>query len=66
VRNVFYKQSRADFFPARVYVVSDMLVGLPFSCMDALVLGTILYWMAGLSASGNGTTCWCTPSIAMG
>ncbi|KAH9258577.1 hypothetical protein BASA81_003079 [Batrachochytrium salamandrivorans] len=55
VRNTFYKQSRENFFPPITYVLADYVVGLPFSLMDAFLLGTISYFMAGLSVSNNGS-----------
>jgi hypothetical protein len=54
VRNVFYKQARENFFSPASYAVADYAVGLPFSCFDGFVLGSIVYFMANLSLSNNG------------
>ncbi|KAH9255622.1 hypothetical protein BASA81_006452 [Batrachochytrium salamandrivorans] len=53
-RDVYYKQSRQSFFPAASFVLADYVVGLPYSLADAMILGTISYFMSGLSISNHG------------
>jgi ABC-type multidrug transport system ATPase subunit len=53
VRNVYYKQARENFFPPASYVLADYLVDLPFGCFDGFLLGSIVYFMAGLSITNN-------------
>lgn len=54
-RSVFYKQSSQDFFPPAAYVAADFMTYLPFSMMDSVVLGSLVYFLSGLTLSDSGT-----------
>ncbi|KAH9259532.1 hypothetical protein BASA81_001953 [Batrachochytrium salamandrivorans] len=54
VRGIYYKQNKQSFFSASAYVMADYVVGLPFSLIDALILGTLSYFMSGLSIANHG------------
>jgi hypothetical protein len=54
-RSVFYKQSSQGFFPPAAYVISDFVTYLPFSVMDSIVLGSLVYFLSGLTLSDGGS-----------
>uniref|UniRef100_A0A7S2SDN1 ABC transporter domain-containing protein n=1 Tax=Mucochytrium quahogii TaxID=96639 RepID=A0A7S2SDN1_9STRA len=53
-RDVFYKQSKENFYPAFSYVLADFLNNFPIAVLDSLVLGSIIYFMVGFTLSGSG------------
>lgn len=53
-RNVFYKQSRQNFYPAAVHAVADAIVSIPFLVFDVFVFGSLIYFLCGLTLSGAG------------
>ena len=53
-RNVFYKQHRAAFYPPTLHALADCLTGVPQNVFDTIVFCSILYFMSGLTLSGNG------------
>ena len=52
-RNVFYKHRAAGFYPTATYVISDTLVELPLAMFEVCVMGTLVYWMVGLTTTGG-------------
>jgi len=49
VRGVFYKEQDANFYPTWIYVLARALAGIPTSLQDALIYGSLVYWMAGFT-----------------
>ncbi len=52
-RNVFYKHRTAGFNPTAAYVISDTFVELPLSIFECLVMGSMVYFMVGLTTTGG-------------
>lgn len=48
-RQVVQKQSRAKFYPFSSYTFSAFLTHAPIAATEVVILGSILYWMTGLS-----------------
>lgn len=48
-RQVVQKQSRAKFYPFSSYTFSAFLTHAPIAATEVIILGSILYWMTGLS-----------------
>jgi len=48
-RGIFYKEQDANFYPTWVYVFARALAGIPTSLQDALIYGSLIYWMAGFT-----------------
>ncbi|CAM9211888.1 unnamed protein product [Ectocarpus fasciculatus] len=53
-RNIFYKHSKAMFFPTSAFVISQTLVFLPVQILEAVIFSIITYWSVGLSDDDNG------------
>jgi len=53
-REVFYKQSRGDFYSGSSYMLADFLTFLPVHFFQSLVLGSIIYFMVGFSLDSAG------------
>jgi ABC-type multidrug transport system permease subunit len=53
-RAVFYKHSRALFYPTPAFVLSQMMVLVPLQIIETIVFSTIVYWSVGLSADNGG------------
>lgn len=51
-KGIFLKQRDAKFFRATAYTVSAALLYLPLALEDSIVLGSIVYFMVGLSRNG--------------
>ncbi|OQR96986.1 ATP-binding Cassette (ABC) Superfamily [Achlya hypogyna] len=49
VRSVFYKQRSRNFFRTSSYAIADAIVQIPLNLCVSVVLGTIFYFMSGLS-----------------
>jgi ABC-type multidrug transport system ATPase subunit len=49
VRPVFYKQRQARFFPTKAYVAAFTLSRLAVSLLEAVVFGSLVYFMCGLA-----------------
>lgn len=54
-REIWYKQYSEGFYPPVVYALAEQLIGLPTIVLDSLVLGNLVYWMSGFTASDNGS-----------
>ncbi|GBG34978.1 ABC transporter G family member 31 [Hondaea fermentalgiana] len=52
-RPVFYKQSGSYFFRTINYVISETLAVLPIAIVEAIIMGTLVFWIAGLVPSGS-------------
>uniref|UniRef100_M4BGL5 ABC transporter domain-containing protein n=1 Tax=Hyaloperonospora arabidopsidis (strain Emoy2) TaxID=559515 RepID=M4BGL5_HYAAE len=50
-RDIFYKQRGANFYRSASYVLSCSVAQVPLAFMEAIVFGSLLYWMCGLVAS---------------
>jgi ABC-type multidrug transport system ATPase subunit/ABC-type multidrug transport system permease subunit len=46
-RAVFYKQRGANFYRTSSYVLASCLTLMPFALSEAILYGSILYWMGG-------------------
>lgn len=46
-KKVLYKQIDAGFYPTTSYLTSLIIVHLPLAFAEVLLLGSIVYWMAG-------------------
>lgn len=53
-RDVFYKHSKAMFFPTSAFVISQTLVLFPVQIVEAIVFSTITYWSVGMSEDDGG------------
>ncbi len=53
-RDVFYKQSKALFFPTSAFVFAQTIVLIPVLLLESIIFSNIIYWSAGLSSAGNG------------
>ena len=53
-REVFYKHSRANFFPTAAFTIAQSTVLLPVQIMETIVFSTIVYWSVGMSAADDG------------
>jgi ABC-type multidrug transport system permease subunit len=53
-RAVFYKHSRALFFPTPAYVLAQTVVMYPLQMLETLAFTTIIYWSVGLSDDNSG------------
>ncbi|OQR98024.1 ATP-binding Cassette (ABC) Superfamily [Achlya hypogyna] len=49
-RAIFYKQRGANFFRTASYVLSTSLAQIPFAIGEAVVFGSLVYWMTGFVA----------------
>jgi hypothetical protein len=54
-RAVFYKHSRALFFPTPAYVLAQTVVMYPLQILETLAFTTIVYWSVGLTADVHGS-----------
>ena len=54
-RAVFYKHTRALFYPAPAFILSQTLVLIPLQMIEAFVYTTIIYWSVGFSETDNGS-----------
>jgi ABC-type multidrug transport system permease subunit len=54
-RAVFYKQSRALFFPTRAYVLAQTVVMYPLQIIETVLFTSIIYWSVGLSGHTDGS-----------
>ncbi|KAK1930863.1 ABC transporter G family member 2 [Phytophthora citrophthora] len=50
-RPIFYKQRGANFLRTPAYVVANSLSQMPWTITESLVLGSLVYWMCGLTPS---------------
>eukprot|EP01012_Entosiphon_sulcatum_P000011 TRINITY_DN0_c1_g1_i1.p1 TRINITY_DN0_c1_g1~~TRINITY_DN0_c1_g1_i1.p1 ORF type:complete len:1430 (-),score=273.60 TRINITY_DN0_c1_g1_i1:211-4500(-) len=46
-RNVFYKHKDARFFHPMAWFLSKTVSDLPFTILDTLIFGSLVYWMVG-------------------
>ncbi|DAZ96398.1 TPA: hypothetical protein N0F65_012479 [Lagenidium giganteum] len=46
-REVFYKQRAANFYRTSTYVLANSICQLPFSLIESLVFGSLVYWICG-------------------
>lgn len=50
-RAVFYKQRDASFFSTPTYVVAMAMSQVPMALVEAVVFGSLLYWISGFASS---------------
>jgi hypothetical protein len=53
-RQVFYKHSRAMFYPTIAFTIAQTLVLIPVQIVETLIFSTITYWSVGMSSANNG------------
>ncbi|KAF0745326.1 hypothetical protein Ae201684P_011125 [Aphanomyces euteiches] len=53
LRNVFYKQRSRNFFRTTSYVIADTLIQIPINLVVSIVMGTIFYFMSGLTREAS-------------
>ncbi|TMW67910.1 hypothetical protein Poli38472_007582 [Pythium oligandrum] len=53
-RDIFYRQRGANFYRTGSYVMAHLICQIPMGVVEAILLGTILYWMCGFVASAAG------------
>jgi hypothetical protein len=54
-RSIYYKQQDANFFPTWTFVAGRSVATLPNACIDALVNGTMIYFLVGLAYHDGAT-----------
>ncbi|KAF1334207.1 Atp-binding protein, partial [Globisporangium splendens] len=52
-RDIFYKHRGANFFRTSSYVLANSLSLLPVVSIEAVVFGTLVYWMCGFTSSAS-------------
>ncbi|TMW66788.1 hypothetical protein Poli38472_014100 [Pythium oligandrum] len=52
-REIFYKQRRANFYRTSSYVLSWSASQIPLTLGEAIVFGSIVYWMCGFVATAE-------------
>jgi hypothetical protein len=53
-RQVFYKHSRALFYPTISFTLAQTLVLIPIQILETLIFCSITYWSVGMSDANNG------------
>lgn len=53
-RQVFYKHSRALFYPTISFTLAQTLVLIPLQIVETILFCTITYWSVGMSDANNG------------
>ncbi|TMW67914.1 hypothetical protein Poli38472_007586 [Pythium oligandrum] len=53
-RDIFYRQRGANFFRTSSYVLSHLICQIPLSLVEAIVVGSITYWVAGFVPTAAG------------
>jgi ABC-type multidrug transport system fused ATPase/permease subunit len=53
-REVFYKHSRANFFPTIAFTIAQTSVLIPLQIVESIVFSTIVYWSVGMTDAENG------------
>lgn len=53
-RQVFYKHSRAMFYPTAAFTIAQTLVLIPIQIIETIIFCSITYWSVGMSRSNNG------------
>ena len=48
-RSVFYKEQDANLYPTWTFLVGRTVGTLPSALIDALVFGSLIYWLVGLA-----------------
>jgi len=52
-RVIYFKHYDSNFFDASSYVLGNSIGMMPQFLMDVIVIGTIIYWMVGLTAAAS-------------
>ncbi|TMW67916.1 hypothetical protein Poli38472_007588 [Pythium oligandrum] len=52
-RDIFYRQRGANFYRTSAYVMSQLACQLPISIAEAIIVGTISYWLCGFVAEAG-------------
>ncbi|KAG9410897.1 hypothetical protein AC1031_018925 [Aphanomyces cochlioides] len=52
-REVFYKHRRANFYRTLSFVLAQTLTQIPFGAVEAVVFGSIVYWISGFVANAG-------------
>ncbi|OQR85200.1 ATP-binding Cassette (ABC) Superfamily, partial [Thraustotheca clavata] len=50
-REIFYKQKSANFFRTLSFVLAHCVSQIPFALLEAVIFGTLVYWVSGFVAS---------------
>ncbi|KAE9218058.1 ABC transporter G family member 29 [Phytophthora fragariae] len=50
-RDIFYKQRGANFFRTASYVLATSVSQIPLAIAEALIFGTLIYWVCGFDSS---------------
>jgi hypothetical protein len=53
-REVFYKHSRAMFYPTIAFTIAQTLVLIPVQIIETILFCSITYWSVGMSSANNG------------
>mmetsp|Transcript_24221 Transcript_24221/g.24835 ORF Transcript_24221/g.24835 Transcript_24221/m.24835 type:complete len:1388 (-) Transcript_24221:477-4640(-) len=53
-RQVFYKHSRAMFYPTSAFTIAQTLVLVPVQIIETIIFSSIVYWSVGMSAKNDG------------
>jgi hypothetical protein len=53
-RQVFYKHSRAMFYPTAAFTIAQTLVLIPIQILETIIFCSITYWSVGMSGSNDG------------
>ncbi|TMW61661.1 hypothetical protein Poli38472_010724 [Pythium oligandrum] len=53
-REIFYRQRAANFYRSSSYVVANVIAQIPVSLVEAIIFGSIVYWMCGFIATAAG------------
>jgi ABC-type multidrug transport system permease subunit len=53
-RQVFYKHSRALFYPTISFTIAQTLVLIPIQIIETIIFCSITYWSVGMSSANNG------------
>ncbi|KAH9161852.1 hypothetical protein LEN26_001230 [Aphanomyces euteiches] len=52
-REIFYKQRSANFYRTLSFVLAQTISQIPFSAAEAVVFGSIIYWISGFVANAG-------------
>ncbi|TMW67917.1 hypothetical protein Poli38472_007589 [Pythium oligandrum] len=52
-RDIFYRQRGANFYRTSSYVMAHLACQIPMSVIEAIILGTISYWLCGFVAEAG-------------
>jgi len=53
-RAIFYKHSKALFYPTSIFMLSQNISQYPIQLLESALYTTIVYWSVGMSSANNG------------